>query len=135
MEPANQVVQVSKGKLWAGRVISDLIILFMLFNVVIHFLHPSVVVDSFKMLGYNPQFGPTLAIILFVPVLFYIMPRTSVLGAILITGYLGGAVATNLRVEAPLFSSILFPVYIGVFLWLGLWLRDEKLSALIPIKK
>jgi hypothetical protein len=75
-----------------------------------------------------------LAVLLLIPTLLYIWPRTAILGAILITGYLGGAVATHVRIGSPLFSHILFGVYLGLMLWGGLWLRDPRLRALIPFR-
>ena len=79
------------------------------------------------------RYGLGLGLILLICTVLYIAPRTTVLGAILLTAYLGGAVATQLRVGAPLFTHILFGVYLGVLLWGGLWLRDARVRALIPL--
>jgi len=75
-----------------------------------------------------------LGLLLLVPTLLYIWPRTAILGAILVTAYLGGAVATHVRIASPLFSHILFGVYLGAMLWGGLWLRDPRVRALIPLR-
>jgi hypothetical protein len=77
----------------------------------------------------------TIGVILLVCTILYLIPQTAVLGAILLTGYLGGAVATNFRVQAPLFSNVLFPVYLGIFVWLGLYLRDARIRELLPFRR
>jgi hypothetical protein len=110
-------------------------VLFLLFDVVIHFMKPAPVVTGFEQLGWSASLSVPLAIIELVCLVLYVIPRTSVLGAVLLTGYLGGAVATNLRVGAPLFTNILFPVYVGLFLWGGLYLRDAGLRAVFPVRK
>ena len=86
-------------------------------------------------LGYPETVIVPLGIILLTCTILYVIPRTSVLGAILLTGYLGGAVATHVRVGDPLFTHVLFPVYLGVLIWGGLYLRDDRLPALIPLKR
>jgi len=96
---------------------------------------PAPVVDAFTHLGLPLSLANTLGILLLVCTAVYVFPRTSVLGAILLTGYLGGAVATHLRAGDPLFSHVLFPTYLGVLLWLGLYLRDDRLRGLIPSRK
>src|SRR3989442_9692998 len=121
---------VSKKKLWTGRILSALGILFLLFDSVIHLIVIQPVVDAFKQLGYPVDVAVPLGIIELVCLIIYVIPRTSILGAVLLTGYLGGAVATQVRVSAPLFSTELFPIYIGVLIWGGLYLRDERLRAL-----
>jgi hypothetical protein len=130
-EPGTQ----SSGRLWAGRILTALPVLFLLFDVVIHFLKPALVVTGFEQLGWSASLSVPLAIVELVCLVLYLIPRTSVLGAVLLTGYLGGAVATNLRVGAPLFTNILFPVYVGVFLWGGLYLRDARLRGVFPVRK
>jgi hypothetical protein len=125
----------SSGRLWAGRILTALPVLFLLFDVVIHFLKPALVVTGFEQLGWSASLSVPLAIVELVCLVLYLIPRTSVLGAVLLTGYLGGAVATNLRVGAPLFTNILFPVYVGLFLWGGLYLRDAGLSAVFPVRR
>jgi hypothetical protein len=109
-----------KKGVWVGRVLSGLVVLFLVPDGIIKFIKPAPVVET--------------SAHLLVCTAIYVFPRTSVLGAILLTGYLGGAVATHLRVGDPLFSHILFPTYLGVLLWLGLYLRDDRLRALIPLR-
>jgi len=125
----------SSGRLWAGRILTALPVLFLLFDVVVHFTKPAVVVTAFEALGWSASMSVPLALIELVCLVLYLIPRTSVLGAVLLTGYLGGAVATNLRVGAPLISNVLFPVYVGVFLWGGLYLRDARLREVFPLRK
>jgi len=120
---------------WAGVVLTVLPVLFMLFDSVIHLMVIPSVVESFTQLGYPASTARTLGVIELVCIVLYLIPRTSVLGAVLLTGYLGGAVATNLRVGSPLFSHTLFPVYVGVLAWGGLFLRDERVRALIPVRR
>ena len=121
-------------KLWAGRIMSALPVLFLIFDSVIHIMKPAPVREGFAKLGYSLSLAVPLGIIELVCIVLYVIPRTSVLGAALLTGYLGGAVATNLRAGAPLFSNVLFPVYLGVLLWGGLYLRDERLRAVFPVR-
>ena len=120
---------------WAGVVLTVLPVLFMLFDSVIHLMVIPSVVESFTQLGYPASTARTLGVIELVCIVLYLIPRTSVLGAVLLTGYLGGAVATNLRVGSPLFSHTLFPVYVGVLAWGGLFLRDERVRTLIPVRR
>jgi hypothetical protein len=135
MEITTQTAPVSNTQLWAGRIISALPVLFLLFDGVIHLTRIAPVVDSFNQLGYPIVLALGLGIIELVCVVLYVVPPTSVLGAILLTGYLGGAVASNLRIGAPLFSNALFPVYVGVLLWAGLYLRSNRLRALLPLRR
>ena len=118
--------------IWAGRILSALSILFLLFDAGGHLLMPAPVVDAFKRLAFPLGLSPVLGIIQLICVALYAIPRTSILGAILLTGYLGGAVATHLRVRDPLFDT-LFPIIFGVLVWAGLFLRDTRLRALIPL--
>src|ERR1700733_385789 len=118
--------------LWAGRVLSVLAILFLLFDAAAHLIVPAQVVDAFTRLGFPINLSTVLGIIELVCLIVYAIPRTSILGAILLTGYLGGAVATHLRVRDPLFD-MLFPIIIGVLVWAGVYLRDQRLRALIPL--
>jgi hypothetical protein len=125
---------VSKKMLWAGRIISGLVVLFMLFDSIIHIMKPAPVLQAFVRLGFPERLSLVIGIILLVCVVLYVIPRTSVLGAILLTGYLGGAVVTNLRAGSSLFGETLFPVYFGMLVWGGLYLRDARLRALIPLR-
>ena len=124
---------VSRSQRWAGGIITVLASLFLLFDGVIHLLMPAPVVEAFGRLGYPINLSVPLGIIALTCVAFYVVPRTSVLGAILLTGYLGGAVATNLRVGDPLFETI-FPALFGVLVWLGIFLREDRLRALLPLR-
>jgi len=131
----DSIVGPSKGQLWTGRVLSTLAALFLLFDATLKFIKPQAVIDGTIALGYSPSAITPLGVVLLICTLFYLIPTTQVLGAILLTGYLGGAVATHVRHGDPLFSHILFPTYLGVFLWLGLWLRDPALRNFIPFRK
>jgi hypothetical protein len=120
--------------LWAGRLISALVVLFLLFDAAMKVLKLTPAMQGTVELGYPAGVVQPLGIILLVCTVIYVIPRTSVLGAILLTGYLGGAVASNVRVEHPLFGFTLFPVYVGLLLWGGLFLRDERLRELVPLR-
>jgi len=126
-----------KGQLIAGRILSGLVILFLLFDAGLKLVSPETAIKyTPSSLGW-PLDVPTmtmLAVLLLIPTLLYIWPRTAILGAIIITAYLGGAVATHVRINSPLFSHILFGVYLGLMLWGGLWLRDPRVRALIPLR-
>ena len=126
---------ISNRSLWAGRVLSSLGALFLLFDGVIHVLKITPVVEAFAQLGYPLGVSVTLGIIEIVCVILYLIPRTSVFGAILLTAYLGGAVATQVRVGAPLFSATLFPIYVALVIWGGLYLRDDVVRAVIPLRR
>src|SRR5579862_2666517 len=130
---ADQSQPTSRVWLWTGRTITGLVIAFMLFDTAMHLLKPAPVVDAFKQLGLPISLSVPLGIISLICVAFYALPATNVLGAILLTGYLGGAVATNMWVRHPLFETI-FPVLVGVFVWAGVYLRDERLRVLLPWK-
>ncbi len=135
MQPDIQSSSTSSRNLWAGRIISGLAVLFMLFDAVIHVLKITPVVEAFAQLGFPLGVARGLGIVELVCIALYVIPRTSVLGAILLTGYLGGAIATQVRAGAPLVSTALFPVYIALFVWGGLYLRDDKVRALIPLRR
>ncbi len=119
---------------WAGIIVSGIPALFLLMDSIGKFARPEPVVSGTLELGYAEGVILPLGIVLLVSTLLYVFPKTSVLGAILLTGYLGGAVATHVRVGSPLFTHQLFPVYLGVLLWLGLYLRDVRIRALIPFR-
>ncbi len=123
----------SRKAIWTGRVLSGVAVLFLAFDAVVKLLRLPAAVEGTTRLGYAASVLLALGVLQAVCLVLYLVPRTSVLGAILWTGYLGGAVATHVRVGDPLFSHALFPVYIGVLLWAGLWLRDIRLRALIPV--
>ena len=119
---------------WAGYILSGLPVLFLLVDAAGKFVKPAAVVEGTQQLGYSESVIIPLGVILLVSTITYLIPRTSILGAVLLTGYLGGAVATHVRVGSPLFSHILFPVYLGVMLWLGLYLRDKRLQGAVPLR-
>ncbi|MBA2525470.1 MAG: DoxX family protein [Pyrinomonadaceae bacterium] len=134
MESSIQTTSVSKKGLWAGRIISALPALFLLVDGVMKLVKPAPVVEATVGLGYSENVIIPLGIVLLVCTVLYLIPHTYVLGAILLTGYLGGAVATHVRAGEGLFS-IVFPVIFGVLIWLGLYLRDDRLRALIPLRQ
>lgn len=122
----------SKKSLWAGRILSALVILFLLMDAMMKVMKAAPAVQGTVGVGYPEGVVVGIGLALLVSTILYAIPQTSVLGAILVTGYLGGAVATNVRVGNPLFSFILAPVYVGILTWLGLYLRDPRLRALVP---
>src|SRR5437879_5129405 len=124
MQSATQTAPVSKKSLWFGRVISAIPILFLLFDGVIKLMRIAPVLESMAKLGYPEGLARGIGILELFCVALYVIPRTSVLGAILLTGYLGGAVASHLRIGDPLFSHVLFPTYVGLMIWTGIFLRD-----------
>ena len=128
----NQAASASnKLQLWIGRVISIVPALFLLIDGIMKLGKPAVVVEATVKLGYPENTIVGLGIVLVVCTILYLIPRTAVLGAILLTGYLGGAIATHVRVGDSLFS-IIFPLILGALLWGGLYLRNERLRALVP---
>lgn len=133
MELNTQTVSGSKKKLWAGYVISGLMTLLLLMDAIGKLVKPAPVVEATVQLGYPESSIVGIGVLLLVCIILYVIPRTSVLGAILLTGYLGGAVASHVRVGGPLFP-ILFPVIIGLLIWGGLYLRNKRLSGLIPFQ-
>ena len=129
-----ETAPVSRKMLWTGRIISALPVLFLLMDGVMKLVKPAMVVDATVQLGYRETVIVPLGFVLIACTVLYAILRTSVLGTILLTGYLGGAVATHVRVgEGPF--PVLFPVILGVLLWGGLWLRDARLRALIPLRR
>jgi len=133
-ESDTHVIRISRKALWAGRIISALPALFLLVDGIMKLVKPEPVVKATIELGYPESVIMALGMILLVGVILYMVPRTAVLGAILLTGYFGGAIAAQVRVGNPLFSHVLFPVYLAVLIWGGLFLRDSRLRALIPLR-
>ncbi|MDQ6770024.1 MAG: DoxX family protein [Gemmatimonadota bacterium] len=127
---ADQTDYVSKRRLWAGRIITGLVVLFLIFDGVTKLMEIPAVVKGSAELGYPVTLIPVIGTILLVCVVVYLIPRTSVLGAILLTGYLGGAVASQLRIGKPLLGYTLFPIYVAVLIWGGLYLRDNRVRVL-----
>jgi hypothetical protein len=123
---------VSKGQLWAGRIISGLPALFLLVDGAMKLVKPAPVVEATVRLGYPESTIVPIGVVLIICTLIYLIPKTSVLGAILLSAYLGGAVATHVRAGEPLFS-IIFAIVFGVMLWLGLYLRSPTLRLLVPL--
>ena len=132
-----ETAPVSKTALWTGRVLSGLVILFMLLDGAIKLVPWPVVTDTMDKMGYGSSetLARSLGIITIVCTVLYSIPPTSILGAILLTGYLGGAMASHLRIGSPLFTHTLFGLYLGLMLWGGLWLRDRNLRTLIPFQR
>lgn len=121
---------ISKGALWTGRILSGFAVLFMAFDAGMKLVQSPMAVKGTTELGYPASVIFTLGLIQLVCLIAYLIPRTAVLGAILFVGYLGGAVATHVRVGNPLFSHVLFPLYVAALLWAGLGLRDPRVRAL-----
>src|SRR6516225_3537640 len=132
---ANPRSSRNRGSIWTGRVLTILSTLFFLMDAVMKLLKPAFVVDATVKLGYQETVIQGLGIALLVCTILYAIPSTSVFGAILLTGYLGGAVASNLRAGSPLFSNVLFPVYFAIMLWGGLYLREKRLRELVPLRR
>ncbi len=119
---------------WIGRVMSGLVIAFLLMASVFPKLFmPELALESMQQLGWNAKHLLLIAVIELVGTLLYAIPRTAPLGAVLLTGLFGGAVATHLRIDNPLFSHTLFPLYVGLLMWGGLWLRNAQTRALLPL--
>jgi hypothetical protein len=118
-----------------GRALSALAILFLTFDVGIKLVQLPIVGETLSELGYAPELGLTIGIVELVCLVLYVMPRTAVLGAILWTAVFGGGIATHLRVDSPLISHVLFGVYLGLFVWGGLYLRNPRLRSLLPIAR
>lgn len=125
----------SKKPVVTGWIFSGLAILFLLFDAVGKLMKPEMVVEGTVTLGYPESVITGLGIVLLLCTILYAIPRVSFIGALLLTGYLGGAVATHVRVENPLFSHILFPVYVAIFIWGGLYLRNKKLREIVFFKQ
>jgi hypothetical protein len=133
MQSLTQVGPVSKGRLWTGRIISALVVLFLLFDSITKVMKVRQVLEASAQLGYPVNAIVTIGIILLVCTALYVIPQTAVLGAILLTGYLGGAVAANLRIGSAMFNT-LFPIVFAALAWAGIFLRERRLGALIPLR-
>jgi len=131
MQEGSGATGVSKKALWAGRIISALPVLLLLFSATLKFAKPPGVVEGFKKFGYPEHLILVLAILEIGCTIIYLIPQTSVIGAILLTGYLGGATATHFRIGDP---SFIMPVICGVLVWLGLLLREGRLRPLLPLR-
>jgi hypothetical protein len=124
----------SKAAFWTGSIISGIVALFLLWGGVMDLLRPPYVVEGMVKYGYPESSLLGIGIALLISAVLYVVPPTSVLGAILLTGYLGGAVSTHVRASDPL-GRILMPVLFGVLIWGGLYLRDARLRALLPLRR
>jgi hypothetical protein len=127
-------VSSSKAIRWIGRILSAVPVLFLVFDGVIKVLNLQAVVDGSILLGFPIDLAPSIGILLLACLAVYLLPRTAVLGAILLTGYLGGAIALQVRIEAAPFSLV-FSIIIGALLWGGLYLRDSHLRTLVPVRQ
>ncbi|MEP6920323.1 MAG: DoxX family protein [bacterium] len=134
MEPNLKTEPTSKGMIWTGRIMSWLPALFLLVDAVMKLIKPAPVVEATVGLGYPESVIVGLGIVLLASTILYLIPSTAILGAILLTGYLGGAVATHVRVRAGWFA-ILFPVVFGILLWGGLYFRDARMRVLLPVRQ
>jgi DoxX-like family len=124
----------SGGRQWAGRVLSALAVVFLLLDSAIKLLAIAPVLDSFGRLGYPAGVATGIGILELACVVLYVIRPVAVPGAVLLIGFLGGAVASHVRVGDPLFSHVLFPTYVGALLWAGLVLRDKRLQTLFAWK-
>ena len=132
MSTAVQSAPTGSTVLWAGRIISGLVVVFLLFDGAIKLVPLDVVITTSQELGIPTQLARTLGVLTLTCTLLYAFPRTAVLGAILLTGYIGGAIYVHVRAGSPMFSHTLFGLYLALLAWGGLWLRDARLRALIP---
>lgn len=133
--PAIAVGTISNGAIWTGRVLSGLAIVFLLFDGAIKLVPLDIVITTSQQLGIPTELARTLGVLTLVCTILYAIPRTSVLGAILLTAYMGGAIYTHVRAGSPLFTHTLFGVYLAMLIWGGLYLRDERVRALIPFQR
>jgi len=125
----------SRAQLWAGWVLTGLVGLFMAMDAGMKLADLAPVRQASAQIGWPLALDQPIGAIELVGLILLVVPRTAVLGAIVLTGLLGGAVAAHLRIASPLVSHVLFGVYVGVIMWGGLWLRDERLRALIPFRR
>jgi hypothetical protein len=133
--PAVPVGTISNGAIWTGRVISGLAVAFLLFDGAIKLVPLDIVITTSQQLGIPTELARTLGVLTLACTILYAIPRTSVLGAILLTAYMGGAIYTHVLAGSPLFTHTLFGVYLAVLIWGGLYLRDERVRALIPFQR
>jgi hypothetical protein len=128
---------VSRAARWSGRALSGVVILFLLLDGGMKLLPLSIVTETMDKMGWgaSDNLARGLGIITIVCTVLYAVPPTSILGAILLTGYLGGAIASHVRIDSPLFTHTLFGLYLGLMVWGGLWLRDGTLRPLLPFRR
>ena len=130
-----EVMPVSKAALWAGRIMSGIVVLFLVFDGGIKLIPLDIVIETSRQLGIPENLARTLGVLTLLGTALYAFPRTSVLGAIVLTGYIGGAIYVHVRAGSPLFTHTLFGVYLALLIWGGLYLRDPLLRALIPFRQ
>lgn len=134
--PVLHLPQLSTRSRWIGRVLSAIPVLFLAMDAVLKLAHPAFITEASSRIGFPDHLAGPLGVILLACVALYVVPRTAVLGATLLTAYLGGAVAIHARIGDPLFADTLFPVYVAVLLWGGLFLRDARVRAAIgPVRR
>ena len=131
-QPSSKIKTSQKGMMWTGRVLSGIAVLFLLFDAFGKFTMPSYVVDACTRLGIPVSQGVSIGALLLVSTIIYVIPRTAVLGAVLLTGYLGGAVAIQMRAGSSTFETV-FPVIFGIIVWAGIYLRDCGLRRVFPV--
>jgi DoxX-like family len=130
MAPGTQMAPASKAGVWAGRILSGLVVLFLLFDAVAKLMRIAPVLAAFTQLGFSTSLAVPIGAVLLLCTIVYVIPLTSILGAILLTAYLGGATVTLVRAGQPFY----FPIIFGVIVWGGLYLRENRLRALIPLR-
>ena len=135
MQTSAELSSRPKVMSWVAAGLTGLVVLFLAFDGITKVVRVTPVMEACQKMGIGPDMAVGIGILLLACTALYVTPKTAILGAILLTGYLGGAIATHVRVGSPLFSHILFPVYLAVLLWGGLYLRDERLRALIPLRR
>lgn len=135
MQTAIDTAAPSKSQLWTGRALSILAILFLLFDGIMKLVRPLPVTQAMAKLGFPQDLSVPIGVVLLICTALYALPRTSVFGAVLLTGYLGGAVVSQMRINAPVLGNTLFPVYFAGLMWAGLYLRESRLAALLPLRK
>jgi DoxX-like protein len=136
-DTASSNASISKTARWTGRTLSGVVVLFLLLDGGMKLLPLQIVTETMDKMGYgaSDNLARSLGLITIVCTVLYALPPTSILGAILLTGYLGGAIASHVRIDSPLFSHTLFGLYLGLMLWGGLWLRDGTIRSLLPFRR
>jgi hypothetical protein len=135
MQSLSKPAPTSKTMLWTGRVMSAIVVLFLLFDSIMKLIKVAPVTEAFAQLGYPDSLARGIGVIVLACAVLYAIPKTAVLGAILTTGLLGGAIASHLRLGDPIFTHTLFGVYLGLLAWGGLYFRDERLRGLLSWRR
>lgn len=132
-----ETVPASTPARWVGRILSGVVILFLLVDGAIKLVPWPIVTETMEKMGYGSSDALMrgLGAVTIICTVLYAVPPTSILGAILLTGYLGGAIASHVRIDSPLFTHTLFGLYLGLMVWGGLWLRDDRLRGLMPFRR